>query len=126
MKTLSVTDLTAGTWCELQHFYTLTRLPGGKKTRTAAMKRGTRLHEKLEREVFRTVQVEVTKREDNSGLKLWNMIQGLRVLRDQGATREFENNLPTLDVLQLRSYLTAALRQFLGNMGAGMRINKVS
>ncbi|KAK4126526.1 hypothetical protein N657DRAFT_632578 [Parathielavia appendiculata] len=90
MKTLSVSDLTAGSWCELQHFYTLTKLPGGKKTRTAAMKRGTRLHEKLEREVFRTVQVEVTKREDYFGLKLWNMIQGLRVLREQGATREFE------------------------------------
>jgi exonuclease V len=90
MKTLSVSDLTAGSWCELQHFYTLTRLPGGRKTRTAAMRRGTRLHEKLEREVFTPVQVQVTKREDSFGLKLWNMIQGLRVLRDQGVTREFE------------------------------------
>ncbi|KAK4099699.1 hypothetical protein N658DRAFT_568001 [Parathielavia hyrcaniae] len=90
MKTLSVSDLTAGSWCELQHFYALTRLPGGRKTRTAAMKRGSRLHEKLEREVFRTVQVEVEKREDGFGLKLWNMIQGLRLLQEQGATREFE------------------------------------
>ena len=88
-KPLSVTDLTAGAWCELQHFYTLTRL-GGKKTRTTAMKRGTRVHEKLEREVFTSVQIEVTKKEDTFGLKIWNMIQGLRVLREQGSTREFE------------------------------------
>ncbi|KAK4105013.1 hypothetical protein N658DRAFT_564710 [Parathielavia hyrcaniae] len=33
------------------------------------------------------------------------------------------NNLPTLDVLQLRAYLTAALRQFLGDTGAGMGID---
>ncbi len=88
-KPLSVSDLTAGAWCELQHYYTLTRL-GGKKTRTAAMKRGTRVHEKLEREVFTPVQVEVTKKEDTFGLKIWNMIQGLRVLREKGSTREFE------------------------------------
>ncbi len=88
-KPLSVSDLTAGAWCELQHFYTLTRL-GGKKTRTAAMKRGTRVHEKLEREVFTPVQIEITKKEDTFGLKIWNMIQGLRVLREEGCTREFE------------------------------------
>ncbi|KAL2193622.1 exonuclease V [Corynascus similis CBS 632.67] len=90
MKPFSVSDLTAGAWCELQYFYTLTRLPDGKKTRTAAMKRGTKVHEELERELFKRLIIEVAKKEDNFGLKIWNMIQGLRVLRDQGYTREFE------------------------------------
>lgn len=90
MKPLSVTDLTAGSWCELQYFYTLTKLPGGRKTRTAAMKRGTRVHEKLEREIFKPVKVDISKKEDSFGLRIWNMIQGLRVLREQGFTREFE------------------------------------
>ncbi|KAH6632269.1 exonuclease V a 5' deoxyribonuclease-domain-containing protein [Chaetomium tenue] len=90
MKPFSVSDLTAGSWCELQYYYTLTRLPGGRKTRTAAMKRGTKIHEKLERELFTPVEVVITKKEDNFGLKIWNMIQGLRTLRDQGFTREFE------------------------------------
>ncbi|KAK4153006.1 exonuclease V [Chaetomidium leptoderma] len=90
MKPLSVSDLTAGSWCELQYFYTLTRLPGGRKTRTAAMKRGTKVHEKLERQLFKPVRIEVAKKEDTFGLKMWNMIQGLRVLRDQGFTREYE------------------------------------
>ncbi|KAL2129325.1 hypothetical protein VTI74DRAFT_7934 [Chaetomium olivicolor] len=90
MKPFSVSDLTAGSWCELQYFYTLTKLPGGRKTRTTAMKRGSDLHEKLEREVFAPVQIEITKKEDAFGLKIWNIIQGLRVLRDQGFTRELE------------------------------------
>lgn len=90
MKPFSVTDLAAGSWCELQYFYTLTRLPGGKKTRTPAMKRGTKIHEQLEREVFQSVKIDTTKDEEKCGLKIWNMIQGLRVLRDQGYTREFE------------------------------------
>ena len=89
-KPLSVTDLTAGAWCELQHFYALTRLPGGKKPQTKAMKRGSNLHQKLELQVFRPVRIEIAKREDNFGLKLWNMIQGLRVLVERGFTREFE------------------------------------
>ncbi|KAK4127690.1 hypothetical protein N657DRAFT_653844 [Parathielavia appendiculata] len=33
------------------------------------------------------------------------------------------NNLPILDALQLRFYLTAALRQFLGDTGAGMSLD---
>ncbi|SPQ25547.1 93d22a61-0b8f-44d1-9983-b19f5425a72c [Thermothielavioides terrestris] len=90
MKPLSVSDLTAGSWCELQYFYTLTRLPGGRKTRTAAMKRGSAVHERLEREVFTPVNIEVAKKEDTFGLKIWNIIQGLRVLRDEGFTRELE------------------------------------
>jgi exonuclease V len=90
MKPLSVSDLTAGAWCELQYFYTLTRLPGGRRTRTAAMKRGTGIHETLERQVFTPVQIQVTKKEDTFGLRIWNIIQGLRVLRERGFTRELE------------------------------------
>ncbi|KAJ4289428.1 hypothetical protein N0V88_006908 [Collariella sp. IMI 366227] len=89
-KPFSVTDLIAGAWCELQYFYTLTRLPGGQMTRTVAMKQGSKLHKKLEREVFTPVKVNITKKEDKIGLRIWNMIQGLRMLRDQGFTRELE------------------------------------
>lgn len=89
-KPLSVSDLTAGAWCELQYDYTLTRLPGGKKTRTTAMKEGSKVHQKLEDEVHTTVQVEIATKEDAFGLKVWNIIQGLRTLRDTGLTRELE------------------------------------
>lgn len=89
-KPFSVSDLTAGSWCELQYFYTLTKLPYGKRTRTAAMKEGTRVHKDLEDEVHTTVRVEVTTKEDAFGLKLWNLVQGLRTLRDTGLTRELE------------------------------------
>ncbi|KAK3898776.1 exonuclease V [Staphylotrichum tortipilum] len=90
MKPLSVTDLTAGAWCELQHYYALTRLPGGRKTQTKAMKRGSNLHQNLELQLFKPVRIEIAKKEDNFALKIWNMIQGLRVLVEQGFTREFE------------------------------------
>ncbi|CRK14796.1 hypothetical protein BN1708_011257 [Verticillium longisporum] len=89
-KPFSVSDLTAGSWCELQYFYTLTRLPFGRKTRTVAMKEGTKLHKELEDEVHTTVRVEVVSKEDAFGLKVWNLIQGLRTLRDTGLTRELE------------------------------------
>lgn len=89
-KPLSVSDLTAGAWCELQYEYTLTRLPGGKKTRTTAMKEGSKVHQKLEDEVHTTVQVEIATKEDAFGLKIWNIIQGLRTLRETGLTRELE------------------------------------
>ncbi|KAK3352610.1 exonuclease V [Lasiosphaeria hispida] len=90
MKPFSVSDLTAGAWCELQYHYTLTLLPDGKRTRTPAMKAGTKIHEKLEREIFTPIQIDTVKHEDTFGLKVWNIIQGLRTLRDTGLTREFE------------------------------------
>ncbi|GKT45807.1 exonuclease V [Colletotrichum spaethianum] len=89
-KPFTVTDLTAGAWCELQYFYTLTRLPFGRKTRTAAMKQGTKVHQDLEDEVHTTVRVEIASKEDGFGLRIWNLIQGLRTLRDTGMTRELE------------------------------------
>ena len=90
-KPFSVTDFTSGgAWCELQHYYTLTRLPGGRKTRTVAMKGGSKVHKELEDEVHTTVRVDIVSKEDIFGLKLWNVIQGLRTLRDTGLTREME------------------------------------
>ncbi|GJC78182.1 exonuclease V [Colletotrichum liriopes] len=89
-KPFTVTDLTAGAWCELQYFYTLTRLPFGRKTRTAAMKQGTKVHQALEDEVHTTVRVEIASKEDGFGLRIWNLVQGLRTLRDTGMTRELE------------------------------------
>ncbi|EFQ31066.1 defects in morphology protein 1 [Colletotrichum graminicola M1.001] len=89
-KPFTVTDLTSGAWCELQYFYTLTRLPGGRKTRTAAMKQGTKVHQALEDEVHTTVRVEIASKEDGFGLRIWNVVQGLRTLRETGMTRELE------------------------------------
>jgi exonuclease V len=54
------------------------------------MKQGTKVHKALEDEVHRTVPVTITKKEDSWGLRLWNIIQGLRTLRDTGRTRELE------------------------------------
>ncbi|KAI1746921.1 hypothetical protein F4782DRAFT_469976 [Xylaria castorea] len=89
-RPLTVTDLAAGAWCELQHWYTLTRLPGGKKTITPAMRGGSRVHQKLEDEVHTTVRVSIASKEEAFALRLWNIIQGLRTLRDTGKTRELE------------------------------------
>ncbi|RYP71926.1 hypothetical protein DL771_004529 [Monosporascus sp. 5C6A] len=89
-KPLSVTDLSSGAWCELQYWYILTRLPGGRKTRTAAMKGGTRVHQTLEDQVHTTIQVNVAAKEEAFALRIWNFIQGLRTLRDKGMTRELE------------------------------------
>lgn len=89
-KPFSVSDLTSGAWCELQYYFVLSKLPGGKKTRTQAMKGGTSIHEKLEREIYTPVSIKITKPEDNFGLKIWNIITGLRTLRDTGLTRELE------------------------------------
>ncbi|KAI0017210.1 exonuclease V [Xylariomycetidae sp. FL0641] len=89
-KPLTVTDLSSGAWCELQYWYTLTLLPGGKKTRTAAMKGGSRVHQTLEDQVHTTVQVSIATKEEGFALRLWNVIQGLRSLRDTGITRELE------------------------------------
>ncbi|KAL7942595.1 deoxyribonuclease domain-containing protein [Trichoderma barbatum] len=89
-RPLTVSDLTAGAWCELQYWYTLTRLPGGRKTRTPAMQHGSKVHKKLEDEVHTTVKIEILNKEDGFGLRLWNLVQGLRTLRDTGLTRELE------------------------------------
>ncbi|KAG6080160.1 hypothetical protein E4U30_006565 [Claviceps sp. LM220 group G6] len=89
-RPLAVSDLTAGAWCELQYWYTLTELPDGRRTKTEAMKGGTKIHKKLEDEVHTTVKIDVMTKEDRFALKLWNFIQGLRTLRENGLTRELE------------------------------------
>ena len=48
------------------------------------------MHKELEDQVHMTVKVEVTTKEDAWGLRIWNVIQGLRTLRDTGQTRELE------------------------------------
>ncbi|KAK8205820.1 putative exonuclease V [Phyllosticta capitalensis] len=87
-KPLSVTDIVSPAWCELQYWYSLTK--HGRKRRTPAMKEGSRVHKTLEEEVHTTVEVLVKTREDAWGLKIWNIIQGLRTLRNLGFTRELE------------------------------------
>lgn len=54
------------------------------------MQAGSRLHETLEGQVHTTVEMLVKTREEAWGLKIWNIIQGLRTLRNLGFTREFE------------------------------------
>jgi exonuclease V len=54
------------------------------------MKQGTTIHKALEDEVHTTVPVDITTNEDKWGLRIWNIVQGLRTLRDTGRTRELE------------------------------------
>ena len=88
MKARSVTDLVSPSWCELQYWYTLTK--HGRKRRTPAMRQGSAVHQRLEDEVHTKVPVDVTTKEDAWGLRLWNVIQGLRTLTETGQTRELE------------------------------------
>ena len=48
------------------------------------------MHKKLEDEVHTTVPVSITTKEDSWGLRIWNIIQGLRTLQETGRTRELE------------------------------------
>lgn len=54
------------------------------------MKRGSKVHKRLEDEVHQTVPVEIQTKEDAWGLRIWNIIQGLRTLQETGITRELE------------------------------------
>lgn len=54
------------------------------------MKQGSTIHKTLEDEVHTTVPVEITTKEDGWALRIWNIIQGLRTLREYGTTRELE------------------------------------
>lgn len=54
------------------------------------MKQGSAVHKALEDEVHITVPVETTKIEDGWGLRIWNICQGLKTLRETGRTRELE------------------------------------
>lgn len=48
------------------------------------------MHKTLEDEIYTTVPVEIKTKEDAWGLRIWNVIQGLRMLREYGITREME------------------------------------
>lgn len=54
------------------------------------MRQGSRVHKTLEDQVHTTVEVDVLSKEDAWGLRIWNIIQGLKTLRDTGMTREIE------------------------------------
>lgn len=87
-KGLTVTDLVTPAWCELKYWYILSK--HGEQKQTIAMQQGTRVHEKLENEVHTFVPVKVQIKEDKLGLRIWNVIQGLRTLRECGHTRELQ------------------------------------
>lgn len=55
------------------------------------MKQGSKIHRALEDEIFpEHVVVETVSNEDRFGLRIWNTIQRLRMLRETGLTRELE------------------------------------
>lgn len=54
------------------------------------MRQGTTVHKRLENQVHQTVSVDVATMEDAWGLRIWNVIHGLRTLRETGMTRELE------------------------------------
>ncbi len=54
------------------------------------MKQGSAVHKVLEDQVHTTVAVDIKSKEEAWGLRIWNVIQGLKTLRDTGMTRELE------------------------------------
>lgn len=85
---MTVTDVVGPGYCEVKFWYNLTNY--GKTPTTKAMKQGTKIHKQKEMEVHTEVPVAIATKEDKFGLRLWNVIQGLRTLRATGLTRELE------------------------------------
>ena len=54
------------------------------------MKQGSAVHKVLEDQVHTAVAVDIKSKEEVWGLRLWNVIQGLKTLRYTGMTRELE------------------------------------
>jgi len=54
------------------------------------MKQGSAVHQVLEDQVHTTIKVDIKTNEDAWGLRIWNIIQGLKTLRENGMTRELE------------------------------------
>lgn len=54
------------------------------------MRQGSSVHKVLEEQVHTAVPVDVDTKEDRFGLRIWNIVQGLRTLRATGMTRELE------------------------------------
>lgn len=73
------------------------------------------MHKILEEQVHKSVQVDVTTREDRWGLKLFNMYQGMQSLKDQGVTRElpvfgFLGGMFVQGIIDQISYINPHLR----------------
>ena len=85
---LWVTDLTSAEWCSLQQAFQIST--GKPKETTEIMKTGTAVHAKMEEELVKRVEVEVTSREDRRGVKVIAMITQLSQLLTDGKTREVE------------------------------------
>lgn len=84
-----MTDFVSPAWCEQQYWYSLTKY--GRVRKTKAMREGSSVHKVLEEEVRgEAVEVTTVSNEDAFGLRIWNIIQGLRTLRATGMTRELE------------------------------------
>lgn len=85
---LSVTDIVGPMWCEAQFEYSLEKR--GRKRRTAAMKRGAKIHDDLERAVHTPVAVDLDDAvpEERWGLRLFNARTGCDELFQNGLTRE--------------------------------------
>lgn len=82
---LSVTDLVAPKWCEIQYEYHMEQ--GGKKE-TAAMARGKSIHLALELEVHDIKPVTIKSKEDRWGLRIINLVMSLETLLTSGIARE--------------------------------------
>eukprot|EP00741_Cyanophora_paradoxa_P004771 tig00000828_g4629.t1 len=82
----SVTQLCSQLWCEKAVELSLTT--GERPLRTAAMKEGSRRHEKLEAEMHTFVDVETETAEDVHAVRLLNLIACLQELVFTGITRE--------------------------------------
>ena len=54
------------------------------------MRQGSAVHKILEDQVHQTVAIDITSKEDAWGLRIWNVIQGLKTLRETGTSRELE------------------------------------
>ena len=54
------------------------------------MRQGSAVHKTLEEQVHQVVHIDTPTKEDAWALRLWNIIQGLKTLRETGMTRELE------------------------------------
>ena len=90
------------------------------------MKQGTAIHKVLEDQVHTTVAVHIESKEETWGLRFWNVIQGLKTLRDTGMTREFEiwgvvDGLVVNGVIDELSYICPELELEEAEAAAGQR-----
>ncbi|KAJ3331860.1 hypothetical protein HDU76_001999 [Blyttiomyces sp. JEL0837] len=83
---LSVSDFSSLQWCEQQVYYETTT--GMKRVQTDVMKKGSVIHEKLEREIKEVVEIPIHTKEDAWALKFVNMIVNIHCLVHQDLARE--------------------------------------